>query len=71
MLTVFHVLTAYAVHAVVNVERKVRSVWHRVVIRRQTESTVSRLLARVIGDSRQEGIHLVTGHRLLLVLARQ
>lgn len=65
----FHLLTTYAVHAVVHRCQQVRSVRDGVVVRGQAQATVSRLLARVVRDAGQEWIH-VQSHSLL-ALPRQ
>lgn len=66
------IITANAVHAVVDAGQKIRRVRHRVVVGRQAGATVAGLLPAVLGDAGQIRIHLV-GHRLLLllILARQ
>lgn len=64
---IIRIITADAVHAVVDAGQKIRRVRHRVVVGRQAGATVARLLSTVLGDAGQIRIHLM-GHRLLLLL---
>lgn len=64
-------LTTNAVHAIVNVIQEVRCVWHRVIVRGQTQSAVAGLLSCMICDARQKRIHLMTHAGLLTTLSFQ